>query len=75
MRLRYVILLQLITTFSLTYVYRSKLEDTYLDGVADGLSLAKKYVADREKDKVCSAWLFQTNIKEAKNRICGGKKV
>jgi len=75
MRLRYVILLQLITTFSLTYVYRSKLEDTYLDGVSDGLVLAKKYVTDKEKDSVCSAWLFQTNIKEAKNRICGGKKI
>jgi len=75
MRLRYVILLQIITMFSLTYVYRSKLEDTYLDGVSDGLVLAKKYVTDKEKDSVCSAWLFQTSIKEAKNRICGGKKL
>lgn len=25
-------------------------------------------------DKQCSAWLFDTNMKEAKKKICGGKK-
>ncbi len=25
-------------------------------------------------NKQCSAWLFETNMKEAKKKICGGKK-
>lgn len=74
MRLRYVLLLQLFTIVLFTYISRSKVDEAYLDGVTDGLSLAKKYITDRDKDKACSAWLFQTNIKEAKAKICGGKK-
>ena len=72
MRIRYVILLQLLTIVLFTYICRNKIDDAYLEGVADGLAIAKKYVGDR--DKVCSAWLFNTNIREAKSRICGGKK-
>jgi len=71
MRLRYVILLQIITALSLTYLYKSKLNDTYLRGVADGATAEK---SQYHTDKVCSAWLFNTNLKEAKSRICGGKR-
>jgi len=72
MRIRYVILLQLLTIVLFTYICRNKIDDAYLEGVADGVAFAVKYPS--QTDKVCSAWLFQTSLKEAKNRMCGGKK-
>ncbi len=72
MRLRYVLMLQLFTMLLFGYVTKYKVEEAYLDGVADGVVVSKKYAID--KDKVCPAWLFQTSLKEAKAKICGGKK-
>lgn len=72
MRLRYVLILQLSTMLLFSYIANAKVEASYLDGVADGIIASKKYVMD--KDKVCPAWLFQTSLKEAKAKICGGKK-
>jgi hypothetical protein len=54
------------------YITKAKMEESYLDGVADGVIVSKKYAMDR--DKVCPAWLFQTNLREAKTKICGGKR-
>lgn len=71
MKLRYVILFQLLTISLCIYTAREKIDQAYLDGVQDGVTVAKKYVMDR--DKVCPGWLFQSNLKEAKVKICGKK--
>lgn len=71
MKFRYFLIIQLITGFSCYYIATKRIDEAYLEGVQDGITVAKKYVLD--KDKVCPGWLFQSNLKEAKAKICGKK--
>ena len=62
-------------TFLLThFITQREYERGFKDGV---LSVPKPTpnpsVSLLQKDQICSAWLFQTNIKQAKKRICGGR--
>lgn len=72
MKLRYFIIIYIVTCIVCYYVAKKRVDAAYLEGVQDGIAVAKKYVLD--KDKVCPGWLFQSSLKEAKAKICGGKK-
>ncbi len=72
MKLRYFIAIQLVTCLAFYYKAKEKIDEAYLEGVNDGIWVTKKNILD--KDKVCPGWLFQSNLKEAKAKICGGKK-
>mgnify|MGYP006278524799 CR=1 FL=1 len=69
MRLRYVLLLQILTCLVAYHMATKRIDEAYVEGVSDGVTAAKKFVMD--KDKVCPGWLFQSNLKEAKAKICG----
>ncbi len=71
MKLRYFIAIQTITCLVCYFTAKQKIDEAYLTGVQDGITVAKKYVMDR--DKVCPGWLFQSTLKEAKVKICGKK--
>jgi len=45
-------------------------ESRYEEGFEAGRLQATK----SDINKACVAWLFETNFKEAKKKICGGKK-
>lgn len=71
MKFRYFVIIQLITGLSCYYIAKQRIDEAYLEGVQDGVIAAKRYAVD--KDKVCPGWLFQSNLKEAKAKICGKK--
>ena len=71
MKLRYVLLFQILTCTIAYYTAKEKIDEAYVEGVYDGVTAAKKFVID--KDKVCPGWLFQSNLREAKAKICGRK--
>lgn len=72
MKLRYFLLIHIATCVAAYYVAKVRINEAYITGVQDGVALTKKYVVDT--DKVCPGWLFQSNMKEVKVRVCGGKR-
>jgi hypothetical protein len=46
-------------------LFVSRVQKAYYQGYSDGLR-----AAPRPQDGQCAAWLFETNIKDAKRRIC-----
>ena len=73
------LILDTIIIITLTCVlYHLTSRSEYERGFRDGfMSIPKPTpqhnITTLEKDKICSAWLFETNFKESKKRICGGK--
>lgn len=65
------ILLQLVTIALGVYLAKEEISKAYVAGVKAGIAASDKYVVDH--DKVCPGWLFKTNLKEARVRICGKK--
>lgn len=48
--------------------------DSYNKGFQDGYEARREFEkTEKGRDAVCAAWMFESNFKEAKARICKGR--
>lgn len=68
------IFLYVLCALSLSFIayqwHKEQVSRIYVMAFADGIAAAPK----SNLDKQCVAWLFETNIKSARQRVCGKSK-